>query len=474
MAGIAFPGLTYPEVNRLGQFTMPDSVKLRDDGDYDVPGLGRLRAGFTRTERGEFAIASYTPNDVGVYTSEEEAREYDDETPMSVTELQDSIRRVLGADLPLGEPTRLSRFTFHARHAERYRAGRILLAGDAAHQFPSPGVALNAGLMDTVNLAWKLGADVRGWAPPGLLDTYHDERHFAGQRTLLHTQAQVALRRGHDPAAEALRELFSELVGDEQPLRRMAALIAGTDIRYPMPGAGQHALAGTFAPDLTLHTDHGTTTVAELMHTARPVLLDLADRRDLREAARGWRDRVDIRTARTDDRPADALLIRPDAHIAWAAMIDEPGDTAAAALREALRTWFGTPVKTAERGLVRVLLAERQHVHDRHDDGADDQADHRGGRGVDQPGRARRRRPRRRHARTPRRGGPRRRAQCQPSVVGSDEQDVAADPEHRDGADRRQRRQQLGHRGDQAAAELLGEPRRALRRGSGRRRPSSR
>ena len=89
----------------------------------------------------------------------------------------------------------------------------------------------------------------------------------------------MALRRGHDPAAEALRELFSELMVDEQPLRRMAALIAGTDIRYPMPGAGQHALAGTFAPDLTLHTDHGTTSVAELMHTARPVLLDLADRR---------------------------------------------------------------------------------------------------------------------------------------------------------------------------------------------------
>jgi 2-polyprenyl-6-methoxyphenol hydroxylase-like FAD-dependent oxidoreductase len=349
MAGIAFPGLTYPEVNRLGQFTMPDTVTLRDDGDYDVPGLGRLRAGFTRTERGEFAIASYTPNDVGVYTSEEEEREYDDETPMSVTELQDSIRRVLGADLPLGEPTRLSRFTFHARHAERYRSGRILLAGDAAHQFPAPGVALNAGLMDTVNLAWKLGADIRGWAPPGLLDTYHDERHLAGERTLLHTQAQVALRRGHDPAAEALRELFSELMVDEQPLRRMAAFIAGTDIRYPMPGAGQHALAGTFAPDLTLHTDHGTTSVAELVHAARPVLLDLADRRDLREAARGWRHRVDIRTARTDRRPADALLIRPDAHIAWAATVDEPVDTAEVALRAALATWFGTPVNTAER-----------------------------------------------------------------------------------------------------------------------------
>ena len=81
------------------------------------------------------------------------------------------------------------------------------------------------------------------------------------------------------------------------------------------------------------------------MHTARPVLLDLADRADLRETARDWQDRVDVHTAETDHRPADALLIRPDAHIAWAAAIDEPGVPAAAALREALSGWFGTPAR---------------------------------------------------------------------------------------------------------------------------------
>jgi 2-polyprenyl-6-methoxyphenol hydroxylase-like FAD-dependent oxidoreductase len=86
------------------------------------------------------------------------------------------------------------------------------VAGDAAHLFPSPGVALNAGMLDSVNLGWKLAATIHGWAPAGLLDTYHDERHLAGERTLLHTRAQVALRRGHDPAAEALRELFLELL----------------------------------------------------------------------------------------------------------------------------------------------------------------------------------------------------------------------------------------------------------------------
>ncbi len=190
---------------------------------------------------------------------------------MTLTELQQSIRRVLGANLPLGEPIRLSRFTFQARQAERYRDGRILLAGDAAHLLPATGAALNLGMLDTVNLAWKLAADIHGWAPAGLLDTYHGERHFAGARALLQTQAQVALRRGQDAAAEALRDVFRELLVDEQPLRRMAALVAGTDIRYPLPNPNQHAMTGTFAPDLTLHTDQGTTSVAELMHTARPI-----------------------------------------------------------------------------------------------------------------------------------------------------------------------------------------------------------
>jgi 2-polyprenyl-6-methoxyphenol hydroxylase-like FAD-dependent oxidoreductase len=342
LAGIAFPGTRYPEVNRIGRVTLHESVTQLADGDLDVPGIGRIRWGYTRTDRGVFAVGSLAPGTLFLSTTEDELTDYDDDVPMSLTELQDSIRRVLGADFPLGEALRLSRFTFQARQAERYRDARIMVAGDAAHLFPATGVALNAGLLDTVNLAWKLGASVHGWAPAGLLDTYHDERHFAGARTLLHTQAQVALRRGQDPAADALRSVFSELLVDEQPLRRMGALLAGTDIRYA--GADQHPLTGTFAPDLTLHTDQGTTSVAELMHTARPVFLDLADRQDLREIARDWLHRIDIHTAKTDQRPADAVLIRPDAHIAWAATTDDPPNTTTAnTLHQALTTWFGAP-----------------------------------------------------------------------------------------------------------------------------------
>ena len=313
MAGIAFGGTTYPEVNRLAELTVPDSVRL-ENGDLDVPGLGTVQRGFTRTEHGVFAFGWLSPEILMLNTIEDEATEYDDDVPVTLDELGASIRRILGADLPLGEPQRLTRYQFHARQAERYRDGRIFLAGDAAHVFPATGNARNVGMLNSVNLGWKLAAELQGWAPAGLLDSYHDERHFAGRRAMLQTQAQVALRRGHDAAADALREVFLELLTDEQPQRRLAALIAATDTRYP---GSDDPLVGTFAKDLPLG------------EFTRPVLLDLADRADLRETASGWAARVDVRTVVTEDRPADALLIRPDAHIAWA------GESAPA-LREAL------------------------------------------------------------------------------------------------------------------------------------------
>ncbi|WP_338759285.1 FAD-dependent monooxygenase [Nocardia vulneris] len=338
LAGIAFPGTTYPEVNRVAQVSVGDSVTVHDNGDIEVPGLGRLPFGFNRTDRGMFAFA---PNPGGLFlqTVEDDTTDYDDDEPLTLAELADSVRRVLGVELPMSDPKRLSRFTFKDRQAETYRAGRVLLAGDAAHLLPATGTALNVGMIDAVNLAWKLAADVQGWAPAGLLDTYHEERHFAGARARLQTRAQVALRRGHDDAADALRTVFQEILGDEPALRRIGAVVGGTDIRYPMPG--DHVLTGTFVPDLPLHTDRGATSVAELMPGGRPVLLVLSERPEFAEIGRKWLHRIEIQAAKTDEQLADALLIRPDGHIAWAAGVGETADTAAASLHEALTHWFG-------------------------------------------------------------------------------------------------------------------------------------
>jgi hypothetical protein len=97
-----------------------------------------------------------------------------------------------------------------------------------------------------------------------------------------------------------------------------------------------HPLSGHLVPDLTLEDGRR---VAELLHDARPVLLDLD--RGAGPALRGWTDRVDAVSAKITDRPAAAMLIRPDGYIAWAA--DTFGSAEEAGLHAALQRWFGDP-----------------------------------------------------------------------------------------------------------------------------------
>jgi 2-polyprenyl-6-methoxyphenol hydroxylase-like FAD-dependent oxidoreductase len=101
---------------------------------------------------------------------------------------------VAGTDFGVHSPRWLSRFGDATRLAERYRSGRVLLAGDAAHVHPpTGGQGLNLGIQDAFNLGWKLAAEVDGWAPEGLLDSYHTERHPVAADVLDNTRAQMEL-----------------------------------------------------------------------------------------------------------------------------------------------------------------------------------------------------------------------------------------------------------------------------------------
>ena len=360
-AGIGFPGFTAPEVSLIGRVTLPDAVLLAGSGEAELPGLGRIQlTQQVRTPRGMYSLAPLTSLDATapkgtyiVYTREDAdppaniagapdgRRLSDREPPVTLAELQASFRRVTGADVRMTDPTWLTRTVGNSRQADRYLEGRVLLAGDAAHVF---GLALNAGLLDAVNLGWKLAAQVRGWAPAGLLASYHTERHAAGRRGLLHTRAQRALT-GGDEITEAIRDLLGELLTVPGVARHLGELIAGTDIRYDMPGseAGRHPLTGRLAPDLRLAaTDRSRTRIAELMRAAGPLLLDFTlDGRVAPEAA-GWQERVPAMVVKQLDGPpaADALLIRPDGYVAWAT---GPGAAdPAAGLRESLTAWCGT------------------------------------------------------------------------------------------------------------------------------------
>jgi len=322
-AGIDFPGLPPAILLRLGDVTLEPGVTPADLPGVRVP-LVPLGAGFYR-----------------VITTEPYPADLDRSSPMTLEELRASIRRVNGRDLPISETRWVSRFTDSSRQAARYRAGRVLVAGDAAHiHLPAGGPGLNTGLQDAVNLGWKLAAEIQGWAPPGLLDSYHRERHAEGERVLLHTRAQGALvGAAADGRIAALREILAQLLQYQQPLRHLISLMYGLDTRYDTGAADPHPLAGRWAPDLALTAPAGATSVAELLHSGRGVLLDLTQGGAFACAGDGWRDRIDIRTARCPSPPAQALLIRPDGYLAWAATDAQDTGT----LRDTLATWFGTP-----------------------------------------------------------------------------------------------------------------------------------
>ncbi|MDT5222004.1 MAG: hypothetical protein QOF15_4109 [Mycobacterium sp.] len=334
--GIGFPGSTSATVARLAHVHIPD--ELRDgNGGLEIPGFGRLSFGHTRLDRGGLIYAEFEPGR-SLFGTLETGSSVED-APMSVAELRASARRILGVDLPVHEPKgdgphALRRINgWNTRQAERYRDGRVLLLGDAAHVHSAiGGPGLNLGLQDAVNLGWKLAGHLNGWAPPDLIDTYQSERYPVGQRVMMHSLAQTALM-APGPEVGALRTLLGELFDMPQVVQHMAELLAGSDVGYDV--GDDHRLSGRLVPDLTL--DDGRR-VAELLHEARPVLLDL-DGGAAAKVARGWAHRVDIVSAGTADRPAAAALIRPDGYIAWATDTFESPDEPN--LRAALQRWCG-------------------------------------------------------------------------------------------------------------------------------------
>lgn len=338
-SGIGFPGHTSPTVARLAHVQIADEFR-GPDGELDVPGFGRIPFGHNRYDTGMaiFFEAHGDPPLLG--TLEFGALPDDSPGELTFDELRQSLRRVLGVDVPFEPPTGPGPFAMrridgqNTRQADAYRSGRILLIGDAAHVHSAMGgPGLNLGLQDTLNLGWKLAAVINGWAPEGLLDTYESERYPVGERVMMHSLAQIALT-APGPEVRALRTLLGELFQLPDVTAHMAGLLAGADVRYDMGGGTPHRLTGFMVPDETLDDGRRLT---ELLHSGRGVVLDLSGGAVAAVAA-PWDRRVDTVVAAMVDGPA-AMLIRPDGYVAWAA--DTFGAADVDDLRAALQRWFG-------------------------------------------------------------------------------------------------------------------------------------
>ena len=312
-AGIGFPGWEATRSNLIAEVELTEEPPpgARHDA-VGVHGLHRLPDGTVR-----------------VVTTEQQLGSGDEPT---LRDLSESLIAVFGTDFGAHNPSWISRFTDATRQAAAYRAGRVLLAGDAAHiHYPAGGQGLSLGMQDAVNLGWKLAQVVDGTSPESLLDTYYDERHPVTARALRYTMAQTTLQR-HDDRTKALVEVLSGLTAMDGPRKQLAGLISGLDIHYDL-GDG-HPLLGRRMPDLDL----GRGRVFELLHDARPVLLNLGDpgafdvagvqvvdatyEGDWELPVLGW---VSAPTA---------VLIRPDGYVAWV------GEGTDAGLNDALAKWF--------------------------------------------------------------------------------------------------------------------------------------
>lgn len=353
LAGIDFPGMTaHDAVARMAFGVVPpDDWVDPVSGALDIPGWGRVPpTPFYRGARGLFACrrlgdrAMVLTLELDGSAREEGLDDHDDGPPVSLPEIEASVKRVLGADLPLRPaspdiPLDLRRFYgINSRIASQYRAGRVFLIGDAAHvHSPIGGPGLNLGLQDAVNLGWKLAAVIAGGADPALLDTYPAERRPAAERVIMHTRAQLALIR---PGTEvtALRELFSELLQDPDTVRRLGDLVSGNENRYAV-SAEAHPLTGHWVPDFAIANGDGTRRVAELARDGRPLLIDLTEGAVVAAAAAGFADRITVVAGRpVGEVSARALLVRPDGYVAWASSAPEPGVDEP---RRVMAQWFG-------------------------------------------------------------------------------------------------------------------------------------
>ncbi|MGG2463488.1 rifampin monooxygenase [Streptomyces sp. RGM 3693] len=315
LLGVGFPGEPATVETLLGEMTVTEDPATIAAVVEEVRKT-QLRFGVTPGENGVYRIV--VPAD-GV--AEDRA------TEPTLDDFKRQLRAFAGTDFGVHSPRWLSRFGDATRQAERYRVGRVLLAGDAAHIHPpTGGQGLNLSVQDAFNLGWKLAAAVNGWAPEGLLDSYHAERHPVGAAVLSNTRAQITML-GTGPGATALRELFSKLMDFEEVNRYVTGIITAVDVRYDF-GEG-HELLGRRMRDVKLKQGR----LYERMHGGRGLLLDQTGGLSVA----GWADRVDHVVDVSEELDAPAVLLRPDGHVAWVG--EDQRD-----LLSRLPTWFGAAV----------------------------------------------------------------------------------------------------------------------------------
>ena len=312
LAGFDFPGVD------------PSMTMYNVVVELDHPEL--LPPGWQRTSTGVYAHGFMPGRLIMLDFSGPPA---DRAAPVTRDEVEALLRHISGKDIRVKSIGEAGKWTDNTRLVDTYRRGRVLLAGDAAHiHSPFGGQGLSLGLVDAANLGWKLAAVIRGTMPEGLLDTYTAERRPVAEAVLANTLAQAALMRP-DAQSGAIRDIFARLLQLDDVNRLVGQMTSGFNTRYDFDAARDEV--GRLIGDrpVRLGGGEGETTLYELMHDGKGVLLDASGGAASNHIAGG----LPIRCVEIETGPS--MLIRPDACVAWAA---DEGDLAG--LDAALQAWF--------------------------------------------------------------------------------------------------------------------------------------
>jgi 2-polyprenyl-6-methoxyphenol hydroxylase-like FAD-dependent oxidoreductase len=258
------------------------------------------------------------------------ARQLPDDAPVDLEEVRQAFGQALGTDYGMHDARWLSRFHSDERQVPQYRVGRVFLAGDAAHvHSPAGGQGMNTGLQDAANLGWKLAAELQGWARPGLLDSYHDERHPVGRLVLRVSGGMLRAVLSPRRRLAVIGTLATVALRVPPVARRAALTVSGIGIRYPRP-RGAHPLVGRRADDVELT---GGRRLTEVLREGRFVLVAPASE-GLRN---GPTEGPHLRVVEPLDDTRVTTLVRPDGYVAWAA--EKPSVTD---VRKAVADWCRT------------------------------------------------------------------------------------------------------------------------------------